>query len=573
MDISDIEESLHIKDYIAVLRRRRDIIITFFVTTVVVVTIGSFIMKKIYRATATLLIDTESPNVLTTTGSVELGSQNYYSYKEYFQSQMQIIISRPIASEVFEGLNLGSPKEYAKSKDPIAGFLKSVNAEPVRDTRLLKLNVDNRDPELAAKIANRMAEIYVKRNLAYISKNELLNLLKNEYLKLKSKLSEYSKVYKEGHPEIIKLRQEIAELIKKMEQEKNVSVYGISGEDTLSGLKANNINILEPAEVPKTPIKPKKILNIALSVIFGLFGGMGLAFFLEYLDDTVRSIDDVEKLLRWPFLGNIPKIDSDGTMSEFEKDVFVKTNPKDPIAEAYRTIRTAVALSNTEEHPVKSIAITSLGPQEGKTTTICNLSIVIAQNQKKVLLVDADMRKPRLNTIFNKENKSGLSTFLSSKELNLDEMIQKTDVDNLYLVNGGPHPPNPSELLSSHKYKEFITLAKERFDYVLLDTPPIAVITDALLVSQAVDGLIVVVESGKTPKRALPRIYKLLEDAKVRVIGTIINKISISSDNYYYYSYYYGKLDNKKIPNRESFILMALKFGHQLLQGAYQVMT
>lgn len=554
MDTLDIQESLHIKDYIEVLRRRREVAIIFFVTTVLLVTIGSFIMKPVYRATATLLIDVESQNVLAASGSsVEFGAQNYYAYKEYFQSQMEIIASRPIVRQVFDELNLAGLKDYANAKDPIKKFSKTISVEPVRDTRLLKLNVDNKDPALSAKIANRLAEIYVKRNLLYISKNELLNLLKNEYLRLQNKLSEYSKIYKDGHPEMIRLKQEIADLVKKIEEEKrNISAYTIEEKNlqegnALEGLKANNLSIIDPAEEPLAPIKPRKRLNILLSVIFGLFGGVGLAFFFEYLDDTVRSVDDVERLLGWPFLGNIPYIDGNGKMSEFEKDIFVKTHPKDPIAEAYRAIRTAVALSNTGEHPVKSIAVSSLGPQEGKTTTICNLSIAIAQNQKKVLLVDADMRKPRLNTIFKKENKSGLSTFLTN-ESNFEEVIQKTDVDNLYLVNGGPHPPNPSELLSSHKYKEFITLAKERFDFILFDTTPITVVTDALLVSQSVDGLIVVVESGKTPKRALPRFHKLLEDAKVRIIGTIINKISITNENYYYYSYYHGKLDDKDIP-------------------------
>lgn len=557
MDISDIQESIHIKDYIEVLRRRRDVVVAFFATTVLVVTIGSFIMKPVYRASATLLIDLESQNLLATSvSSVEFGSQNYYAYKEYFQSQMEILTSRPLARKVFDELNLGSLKTYANAKDPIDKLLASVKVEPVRDTRLLKFNIDNPDPVLAAKIANTWAQEYVKRNLAYISKNESVNLMKNEYLQLENKLSEFSKIYKDGHPEMIRLKQEMAELVRKMEQEKNASVYG-SAENIsqptgtvgrLEGLKANNISIIAPAEIPISPIKPKKRLNVLLAIVFGMFGGAGLAFFFEYLDDTVKSIDDVEKLSKWPFLGNVPEIDTNGKMSEFEKDLLVKSNSKDPIAEAYRAIRTSISLSDTEEHPLKSIAITSLGPQEGKTITICNLSVAIAQNQKKVLLVDADLRKPRLHTVFNKENKSGLSTFLT-QELKLEEIIQKTEVDNLYLVNGGPHPPNPSELLSGNKYREFITQAKERFDYILFDTPPIAVVTDTMLISQAVDGIIFVVESGKTPKRALPRISKLLEDVKVRVIGTIINKISIAHGSYYYYSYYYGKSDNKQSQN------------------------
>ncbi|GAF90672.1 unnamed protein product, partial [marine sediment metagenome] len=284
--------------------------------------------------TTTLLIDVESPDVLTTSGMVALESQNYYSYKEYYQSQKEIIASRSIARRVFNEFNLADTEEYTGKRNPIKGFLKTiglnftgtwragkrdlikeflktVKAEPVRDTRLLKLHVDNKDPELAAKIANRIAEVYVRRNLYYISRDELMNLLKNEYLKLETRISEYSKVYKHKHPNMIRLKKEIDELVKKIEDvKKSAFEFDISEEDfeeearyTLEGLKANNVSIEDFAEVPILPIKPKKRLNIALAIIVGLFGGLGLAFFVEYLDDTVKTLEDTEKLAKWPFLG------------------------------------------------------------------------------------------------------------------------------------------------------------------------------------------------------------------------------------------------------------------------------
>ena len=195
MDIPILKNELHMKDYLSVLQRRRSVITLFFLTTVLVVTLGSFIMRPVYRAKATLFIDLENPNVLTSSGLVELQSQNYYSYKEYYQSQKEILTSLPIIQKVFDELGLAGTEEYSRVKEPIKKFLKTMRVEPVRDTRLLELYVDNRNPGLAAKVANRIAEIYVKRNLYYISKTELLNLLKNEYLKLEAKLSEYSKIY------------------------------------------------------------------------------------------------------------------------------------------------------------------------------------------------------------------------------------------------------------------------------------------------------------------------------------------------------------------------------------------
>jgi capsular exopolysaccharide synthesis family protein len=492
--------------------------------------------------------------VLTATGSVALGSTNYYAYQEYFQSQKEIIKSRRIARQVFEEFELGREEKYRNSSDPITKFLKAVKVEPIRDTRLLLLHVENEVPKLAADIANRIAHIYVERNLVHISRSEVLNLHKNEYLRLQAKLSEYSRVYKAKHPKMIRLRQEIEQITLRIKEEKARSdTYDLrrtelsgasSGEDSrfvLASLKANNITVQDPAEVPVKPQKPKKRLNMLLSIIVGLFGGVGLAFFSDYLDDTVKTVEDIERLVMLPFLGNVPNIDGAGKLKEFEKDLFTLIKPKDPIAEAYRSIRTSISFSSTEEEPLKSIIITSPGPQEGKTMTLCNLAITMVQSQKKVLLIDADMRKSRLHDVFKMKNDTGLSSFLSG-HAEFDEVIQETDIVNLSLVAGGPHPPNPSELLASRKTEEFIDKAKEDFDLILFDTPPAAVVTDAAILSRVVDGTIIVIESGKTIKKILPRIKQGFNEAHARIIGILLNRASAArTTGYHYYSYYYNK--------------------------------
>jgi len=546
---------IHLSEYLHVIKNRRQAIAIFFLVTVFVVTAGSFLMRPVYRATVTLLVDLESPNVLAASDALmSLGTTNYYTYKEYLLSQKEIVKSRGIARQVFDEFNLGETKEYSNAKDPIKRFLNDVNVETIRDTRLMRLSVDNRNPKLAAQIANRVASVYVDRNLAYIAKSEIINLHKNEYLKLQAKLSEYSKVYKDKHPKMIRLKEEITQLatLVKEEQEKASGArfsFKIGEMDVsnafLSGLKANNITIQDAADVPIYPIKPKKRLNILMSLFVGLFGGIGLAFLLEYLEGTVKGVDDVDRLVKWPFLGNVPKIDSTSSdTTEIRRDIFVHSNPLDPASEAYRAIRTSVSFSSTEEHPLKSIIITSPGPQEGKTTSLCNIGIAMAQNQRKVLLVDADMRKPRLHEIFKNKNTIGLSTYLSG-QAGFDELVQKTDIDNLFLVTGGPFPPNPSELLSSHKMKEFIDAAKNKFDFILVDTPPIAVVTDAAILSQVLDGTIIVLQSGKTSIRALPWVNQTLKDARGRIVGVLINQISPELTSYQYY-HYYGKKTTKQ---------------------------
>jgi capsular exopolysaccharide synthesis family protein len=539
----------YLRNYLDILLRRRQTIMVFFLTVVILVGLGSFTMQPVYRATSTLLIDIESPNTLSTSsgaGSV-MGSQDYYAYKEYLQSQMEIIVSRPIGRDVFNELGLAKTKEYLKAKDPVKDFLKNITVEPVRDTRLLKLNAENKDPVLAAQIANRMAETYVMRNLAYISKNEMLNLLKNEYLKLQTKLSEFSKIYKDEHPDMIRLKQEIADLVKRIHQENAAtSSFDLSrnpavdtSQDVFRGLKANNVSIIASADVPVNKIRPKRVLNVLIAIIVGMLGGVGLAFMFEYLDDTIKGVDGVEST-GVAILGNVPEvIDPENKMTDKEKDTITQSRPRDPISEAFRSFRTSISLLSTEEHPIRSLLITSPGPSEGKTFTTVNLGIVLAQNKKRVLLVDADMRKPRLNTVLDKENEVGLSNFLSA-QVEFEKIIQKTDIDGLSFVAGGLIPPDPSELLDTQKMKEFLTLAREKFDFVLVDTPPIAILADAIILSRLVDGVIMVAEVGKTSRNAFTRVCKILKEAKVRLLGVFLNKVSINSSDHYYYSAYYS---------------------------------
>lgn len=545
MHSATTDASFNIKDYIEILFRRRGLIIVFFLTTVIVVIIGTFTMKPVYQAAVTLLIDVESPNVLTTSGMVSLDQFSYYSYKEYYQSQKELIVSRSIIRTAFEEIELINSKEYKSAKDPIGKFLKTIKAEAVPDTRLLILKVNNRDPHLAAKIANRIAELYVRRNLYYITKGELTNLLKNEYLKMETRLSEESKIYKLKHPRIVRLKKEMADVAKKIEQTQkwafnlDASAPEI-GDDyvrLLEGFKANNVSVQDPAEVPLVPVKPKKILNLILAVFVGFFGSIGFVFFAEYLDDTIRDAKDVAAVVDWPFLGNIFKIGEDKEHADMKKELLVHLKPKDIAAEAYRAIRTAVAFSSTEEHPTKTIVITSPGPEEGKTITLCNLGIAMAQNNKKVLLIDSDMRKPRLHYLFNVKNDKGLSSVLSGQS-ELKDVIQKSEIENISLVTSGPYAPNPSELLSSSKIEEIIKTARNEFDFILFDTPPIIIVTDAAILSRAVDGIIIVLESEGTSKKILPQVDRIIKDTRMRLLGVIINKISAHSGSYYNYSYY-----------------------------------
>ena len=541
MDINTSLQELGLNDYRDVLHKHKKIIVEFFLTVVFVVTLGSFLMTPVYKATTTILIDTESPNVLMATGNVALQSSDYLSYKEYYQSQIEILTSNGLASKVFDDFKLGNSKDYARAKEPVQDFLKTVKVSPVRDTRLAKLSVENKDPKLAAQIANRMADLFVKRNLYYISRNELMNLFKNEYLKLESKMAEYSKIYKDKHPAMIELKDQMTELIKKIERVKESKLdYTLleqdiqpNGQFALAALKANNISVQDPAEVPVIPDRPKKRLNVLLAIFVGLFGGVGIAFFLEYQNKTIKDIEDIEQLTSWPFLGKVPVI-----LGE-DKEFNVKNKAADAITEAYRSVRTRLSFLDSKEHILKSIVISSLGAQEGKTVTICNLAVAMAQNQRRVLLVDADMRRPRLYGVFKMKNGKGLSSFLLGRA-SYEGLAQETDVENLYLIADKHSITNSTELLHSDKMKDFIALAKKDFDFVLFDSPPVGILTDATILAKMVDGMVLVVESAKTPSKAVLRNDKLLKKANVNVLGVIINKVLTSGSEGYYYSKAYS---------------------------------
>jgi capsular exopolysaccharide synthesis family protein len=320
-----------------------------------------------------------------------------------------------------------------------------------------------------------------------------------------------------------------------------------------AGLTASNIQVVDQAEIPTGPYKPNKKLNLLLAAVVGLFLGIGLAFFFEYLDNTVKSPEEVEQLIRLPSFGMVPEISYE-RKKRLEKGVSLPVelithgHPKSVLSEAYRNIRTSILLSFSEKPP-KKIVITSPNPGEGKTTTVINTGIALSQTGAKVLIIDGDMRHPRVHKIFNEENGAGLSNFLSGNAP-LDAVIKKTEVPNLYYIPSGPIPPNPSELIGSTLFKEMIKVLGNRFDHIILDSPPALGFADSIILSTTVDGVILVVLGGKTPRETLQRTKEVLQQVNAKILGVIINRVNIHRGEYgyyyYRYHYYYGKGGKKK---------------------------
>jgi polysaccharide biosynthesis transport protein len=328
-----------------------------------------------------------------------------------------------------------------------------------------------------------------------------------------------------------------------------------------AGLRSSNIRVVDPALTPTTPSRPQKGRNISLAFLVGLVGGIGLAVFREYLDNTVKSPDDVETLTGLPSLAVVPALPGlNGHHSRLSRlareavpqaatgpkvELLSYVQPKSQISEAFRALRTSLLLSQAE-HPPQVILVTSALPREGKTTAAVNLAVTLAQLGDRTLLMDSDLRKPgirrALNLIPGKE--AGLSSYLAGVST-LDEVtVAHPTISNLSALTTGPVPPSPADLLSSHKMREAIAELRRRFKFIVIDSPPVMAATDAVILSALTDGVLLVVRSGETPKEAFTRTRDLLTAVKCRLLGVVLNAVDSSAPDYYYsyryYPYAYG---------------------------------
>jgi succinoglycan biosynthesis transport protein ExoP len=328
-----------------------------------------------------------------------------------------------------------------------------------------------------------------------------------------------------------------------------------------AGLKSSNIRWVDPAMVPSTPTRPAKTRNIALSFLVGLVGGIGLALLREYLDNTVKTPDDVETLARLPSLAVVPaftdgngiarksKLFGGASVNGHEKriELVAQHLPKSQMSEAFRALRTSLLLSQAG-HPPQVILVTSALPREGKTTAAANLAVTLAQLGDRTLLIDADLRKPGVERLLNLADGkyAGLSSYLAGVS-GLDLVIvPHPAIPNLVAIPTGPLPPNPADLLSSHKLAEALRQLRSQYKFIVIDSPPIMAATDAVIVSVLADGVLLVVRSGETPKEAFTRARDLLISVKCRLLGVVLNAVDSSAPDYYYsyryypYSYGYG---------------------------------
>ena len=329
-------------------------------------------------------------------------------------------------------------------------------------------------------------------------------------------------------------------------------------EVSAAGLITTNIFVRSNSTLPRDPVAPNRSQNIVLSLLLSLLGGIALVLFLDYINNKIDSVEDIDRYLRLPALGVIPVFEqpknrkalTSGEESESRDLVHInngnsngsviltQVETNSSIAESYRQLRTSLLLSSAGHAP-RTLLVTSSQPAEGKTTTSVNTAISLAQTGASVLIVDADLRRPRVHKIFNLKNNVGLCNYLAG-DCDLASLIQIA-MPNLYVLPVGPLPPNPAELLGSSKMKIVVETLASNFDYVIIDSPPVSSFADSLILSSLVEGVIIVVRSGFTPREMAQRTKAHLQSVGAKILGVVINQIKLQPHDYYYYSSYYSR--------------------------------
>ena len=310
-----------------------------------------------------------------------------------------------------------------------------------------------------------------------------------------------------------------------------------------------NVSIATPSRLPHEPVGPQRLRSIIIAFLLSLMAGVGLAFLLDFLDDSVKSLDDIDRYIHLPALALIPAAHTDrGRLApataggpQNPAALALVEDVRSPIAEAYRHLRTSLLLSSAG-NPPKTILVTSSQPSEGKTTTAINTAFMLAQTGAEVLIIDCDLRRPRLHANFNLSNTRGLTNYLSG-EIPIDELLQTPEkTPNLKLLTSGPIPPNPAELLGSEEMRKLLKSLSERFTHIIVDSPPAISFTDASILSTFVDGVILVVHGGRSSRAVVRRARQQLLDVGANIFGVVLNNVKGESQDYYgagYYSSYY----------------------------------
>jgi polysaccharide biosynthesis transport protein len=481
-------------------------------------------LPKMYESTVTLIVGQSLANANPDINQLMASQRLSQTYAD-------LVTTGPLLTRVIDRENLDATPEELR---------KLVKADAPANNTLVTITATDPDPVKAASIANTIADELIAASPAISGRTSDVQGFVDTDLKaaqqqildtqaevqrlvgLSTRTPDQETQLQTLQGRLVSLRQTYATLL------------GFS-----SGSGSNLLTVVDPAVPPAAPASPRVLLNTLLAALVGLLLAVGVAFLVEYLDDTLKSPDDVEGLVGLPTLGTIIRMKGDEGRSVIYRLAAI-LYPRSPAAEAYRTLRTNIEFASVDA-PAKTILVTSAIPGEGKTTTAANLAAVFAQAGHSTLLVDADLRKPGVHKIFGLQNTQGLTNLLRSDEVMVQDLVQATEQEHLSILTTGPLPPNPSELLRSSRMRTVMDRLAASAELIVVDSPPLQAVTDAAILSSLVDGTVLVIDAGRTRSGAVRNGREALAKVGARVLGVALNRMSESmSGDYYYYDYYGG---------------------------------
>jgi len=507
------KRELEFRDYLAVVRRRKAIIVlvTFFVTAAGLV--ASLLQTPVYLGTAELLLQPRSTESLfDSTSGLRIDPARAV------QTEIQVMKGQPVRAAVRDALGSAPP----------------VSPVPVAGTDVIEVRAESTDPARAAAVANAYVTAYIdfRRKQAVDDVLAATDQIQSRIADLQRQIDAAAPSQSNAQKEaLVSAQAAFKQKLDQLQVDK--------------ALKTGGAQLVTPASTPTDPVRPKPVKSGIVALATGFALGIGLAFLIDYLDDSVKTKEDLEAASGLPVLGLIPVVDSwkprTGTM------LVSISEPQSPAAEAYRTLRTSLQFLALEQ-PLRTLQITSAGAQEGKSTTLANLGVALARAGQQVVIVCCDLRRPRIHEFFDLPNDVGFTSVLLGRTP-LGEALQKVpDQARLSVLASGPLPPNPSELLSSKRTAEVITSLQAEFDTVLIDSPPVLPVTDALVLSGKVDATLILSVAGATTRKQAARTSELLRQVGAPLIGSVLN--GVTAEGSYDYGYRYESAQRERADGR-----------------------
>ncbi len=504
---------MDVRYYWSILWRRKGIVVLTILLAVAVALLASLLMPPSFVASTTLRIAT------TYTGQTYDQRYDLQYTDRLVNTYTKLATSAPILTQLAQ--NLGTPKPPAVSVDVPA------------NTELMRISVEDGDPNRAANGANLLAKLLIADFQSHYvgGAQSTLGTLSNQVNQAASDLSQARQKLSALQSKTPQDAQQIAAAQTDADVKQQLYSALLSQYEQVrvqSAAQANSISIVEPALPPTEPARPNKALNLGLGLLVGLVGGIALAFLIENLDTTLFTTEQIEEATGGKILGQIPKL-------KLRRGARFNNLP---VSEAFSRLRTNLDHLDHSESTPQTIMVTSAEPAEGKSTVAVNLARALAQSGKSVILVDADLRAPVLHRVFDLPNSRGLSTILQ-KGVSLDEAIQHSKMARVFVLTSGPLPSNPNELLGSPEMKSLMQQLVNLFGVVVLDTPPFLPVTDAAVLSRTVDGVLLVVARGQSRREAVQATCEQIANQGVRAPGIVVNRAELDRayDAYYAHAY------------------------------------